>query len=83
MGERLLLREEGSGTREILERYLEGRNLTVQDFRQTAQVSNLHAIKTLAQHGCGITFLYRKAVEKELAEGSLCQVALTDFQTFP
>ena len=29
LGERLLLREEGSGTREILERYLEGRNLTV------------------------------------------------------
>ena len=52
LGERLLLREEGSGTREILERYLEGRNLTVQDFGQTAQVSNLHAIKTLAQHGC-------------------------------
>lgn len=79
LGERLLLREEGSGTREILERYLEGRNLTVQDFRQTAQVSNLHAIKTLAQHGCGITFLYEAAVREELAEGKLRVLPLEDF----
>lgn len=79
LGERLLLREEGSGTREILERYLEGRNLTVQDFRQTAQVSNLHAIKTLAQHGCGITFLYEAAVREELADGKLRVLPLEDF----
>ena len=30
--------------------------------------------------GCGITFLYRKAVERELAEGRLVQVPLEDFQ---
>ena len=68
-----------AGRREILERYLEGRNLTVQDFRQTAQVSNLHAIKTLAQHGCGITFLYEAAVREELAEGKLRVLPLEDF----
>ncbi len=79
LGERLLLREEGSGTREILERYLEGRNLTVQDFRQTAQVSNLHAIKTLVQYGCGVTFLYEAAVREELAGEKLHVLPLEDF----
>lgn len=28
--------------------------------------------------GCGITFLYRRAVEEELAAGALYPVALTD-----
>lgn len=79
LSERLLLREKGSGTREILERYLEGRNLTVQDFRQTAQVSNLHAIKTLAQHGCGVTFLYEAAVREELESGKLRTLPIEDF----
>ena len=44
------------------------------------EISDLFVIKELVKADCGITFLYRKAVEKELAEGSLCQVALTDFQ---
>lgn len=77
--ERILLREAGSGTREILERYLEGRNLTVRDFRRTAQISNLHAIKTLTRKGCGVTFLYEAAVREELRNGSLRAVALEDF----
>lgn len=79
LGERLLLREPGSGTREILERYLEGRNLTVQDFRRTVQAGSLHAIKTLAQGGCGVTFLYEAAVRRELQTGELVALALEDF----
>lgn len=79
LGERLLLREPGSGTREILERYLEGRNLTVQDFYQTAQISNLHAIKTLVQKGCGVTFLYEAAVREELQDGRLRAIEMEDF----
>lgn len=55
----------------------------MQDFRQTAQVSNLHAIKTLAQHGCGITFLYEAAVREELAEGKLRVLPLEDFPLLP
>ncbi|UQT48955.1 LysR substrate-binding domain-containing protein [Flavonifractor plautii] len=78
-GENLILRNQGSGSRDVLERVLEERH-HVGDFRHIVEISDLFVIKELVKADCGITFLYRKAVEKELAEGSLCQVALTDFQ---
>ena len=84
-GENLILRNQGSGSRDVLERVLEGRRMPAMDGRYLkAAEDNLYAelsiVKELVKADCGITFLYRKAVEKELAEGSLCQVALTDFQ---
>lgn len=78
--ERLLLREPGSGTREILERYLESQNMSIQDFKRTAEISNLHTIKELVKSGCGITFLYETAVREELQRGELQKIKLPDFQ---
>ena len=80
LGENLILRTRGSGSREVLERVLEERNRRVEDFRHLVEISDLFVIKELVKAGCGITFLYRKAVERELAEGTLREVALTDFQ---
>lgn len=69
--EPLLIREEGSGTREILERYLAGTNLSLDDFEHTLEVDSIHVIKQLALAGCGITFLYQIAVKEELLDGRL------------
>ena len=77
--ERLLLREEGSGTREVLERCLEAHNLSVQDFDKQMEVGSMQTIKELTKAGCGITFLYEAAVRRELEEGSLRQSPLQDF----
>ena len=77
--ERLLLREQGSGTREVLERYLDAKNLTVQDFARVTEAGSLQTIKELTKAGCGITFLYEAAVRRELKEGSLRQIPLQDF----
>ncbi|HIZ83021.1 MAG TPA: LysR family transcriptional regulator [Firmicutes bacterium] len=77
--ERLLVREEGSGTRHILETYLEGRNLRIADFSRRAEIGSIAAIKSLAAAGCGVTFLYEAAVRRELAEGSLQKIPLDDF----
>lgn len=77
--ERLLLRESGSGTREVLERFLDAQNLSVHDFDCIMEVGSLQTIRELAKAGCGITFLYETAVRKELAEGSLIQIPLVDF----
>ena len=77
--ERLLLREEGSGTREVLERCLEAHNLSVQDFDKRMEVGSMQTIKELTKAGCGITFLYEAAVRRELKEGSLRQIPLQDF----
>ena len=74
--ERLLTREPGSGTREILERYLEERNLTIRDFRSVAELGNLNAIKALAEAGQGVAFLYEPTVRRELHEGALREIPL-------
>ena len=79
LSERIILREEGSGTREILEKNLESRNLGVKDFRHSVEIGGMNAIKALVDAGCGITFMYQAAVKKELAAGALREIKLRDF----
>jgi DNA-binding transcriptional LysR family regulator len=77
--ERLLVREEGSGTRSILKTYLHSHNLTFDDFPHWAEVNSIYVLKQLACAGCGITFLYETAVHEELAAGTLQEIPLQDF----
>lgn len=79
--EPLLTREEGSGTREILERYLAGSNLSVTDFPHILEVNSMPVICRLALEGCGIAFLYQVCVRRELAEGSLRLLTLPGLDT--
>ena len=80
--ERLLLREQGSGTREVLERYLSAKNLSLADFRKVMEAGSLQTIKELTKAGCGITFLYGTAVQDELKDGTLIQIPLRNFQVY-
>lgn len=79
-GERIIVREPGSGTREILERNLAVKGLQVSDFRSSVEVANMHTIIGLLCGDCGISFLYRIAVEEELREGLLREIPLEDFR---
>lgn len=61
-GEDLLLREKGSGTREILENFLNERNHTVTDFARVTCIGNMGLLgQLLAGGGQGITFAYTAA----------------------
>lgn len=73
----LITREVGSGTREIIERYLGDRNLDVNDFSSLIEISNLHTIKCLVKNNHGISFMYRMAVEKEINEGLLKEIKIS------
>lgn len=79
LSERLIVREAGSGTREILERILGEKNLSLPDFRHLVEISNLNAIKSLVRSNCGITFLYEAAARKELKEGALKEIPIKGF----
>ena len=79
LGERLLLREKGSGTREILERNLALHGLKTTDFIHNMEVENMHTIIGLLTHDCGISFLYRRAVHAELEAGRLREIPLKNF----
>lgn len=80
--ENLILRSPGSGSREVLERVLGEKGCRFSDFHHVAVISDLFVIKELVKEDCGITFLYQKAVEKELMEGSIIKVQLADFEIF-
>ena len=78
--ERLLVREEGSGTREVLERCLDAQNFSIRDFDKVMEVGSLQTIRELTKAGCGITFLYETAVRDELREGTLKRIPLKSFE---
>ncbi|MGW8115421.1 LysR substrate-binding domain-containing protein [Caproicibacterium sp. NSD3] len=77
--ERLLLREQGSGSRRLLEKCLQRRNLQISDFHSQMEINNLDALKHLTERGCGITFLFERAVEEELQRGTLKKIPIKDF----
>ena len=75
----LILREPGSGTREILEASLAARDLRVDDFARTYELESIPVIKTCVRAGIGVSFLYRIAVQDELSKGTLVDVTPSDY----
>lgn len=78
-GERLLVREPGSGTRNILERNLKTAGMEISDFTHYTEVENMYTIIGLLRRDCGISFLYRIAVQDELETGRLKEIHMDDF----
>lgn len=79
LSENLIIREKGSGTRDIFEQTLYNQNLNVEDFKRIIEIGNMNAIKEMCHHNMGITFMYREAVKKELAAGYLKELTINDF----
>lgn len=77
-GERLIIREPGSGTRSIFEEALRRQNHTLRSFSGVVTISDFSAIKSLVADGLGISFLYAPVVERELAQGTLARFDLAD-----
>lgn len=63
--ERLILREEGSGTRKILERELAQQGYGTSAFADLAVISSFKLITELVADGFGITFLYAAVVRDD------------------
>ncbi len=78
-GSRLILREKGSGTREILENILEEKNYSLHAFEKIIEIGNMAAIKQLVSDDLGITFLFEAAARKELEEGKLSVMNIPGF----
>lgn len=78
--ETLIVREKGSGTRDIFEKNLERQNLTLNDFNKVVEIGNINAIKHLVENNNGITSLYEIAVKDELERGTLKKIEINDLQ---
>jgi len=75
----LILREQGSGTRDILEQALYNQNLSIKDFKRKIEIGNMNVIKELCHQNIGITFMYEEAVKKEISQGYLKKIPIRNF----
>ncbi len=76
---RLILREKGSGTREILENILHEHNYSLHAFDRLIEIGNMAAIKQLVSRNLGVTFLFEVAAKKEIEEGLLSVIRIPAF----
>lgn len=76
LGEKLILREEGSGSRDVLTHALAKHNLSTDAFADTCVVESLDIIKIFVAGDLGISFVYESAVAREVQEGTLRIVPL-------
>lgn len=68
-----ILRERGSGTREVLDHLLLSR---LPNFKLVMELGNSEAIKHAVRHGIGISCLSRRVIEEQLASGTLVELAI-------
>ncbi|NLC73274.1 MAG: LysR family transcriptional regulator [Ruminococcaceae bacterium] len=76
--ERLIIRERGSGTREIFEQFLREQSQSINIFEKISEIGNMNVIKSLVSENHGITFLYKAAAQKELSSGKLQELKISD-----
>lgn len=70
----IIVREQGSGTREMLEITLKEANLTISDFSKITEIGSLNTICELVRKNLGITFVYQSVVQKEISAGNLKKI---------
>ena len=75
----LLIREKGSGTRNILESYLELNNYNINSFKDLYSVNNFNLIKESLINSDSISFMYENVCHKEINENKLMKVDIEGF----
>lgn len=75
----LIIREEGSGTRDIFTNWLSTQNLALSDFDRQIEVASPMAIINILKAGVGISFMYESLVKRELATHELHRLNVQGF----
>lgn len=75
----LLIREEGSGTRKILEDWLFLENESVHSFKHIVEVANFVAIKNMLLNDNCISFMYEGVARQEIKSGKLRKMEIESF----
>lgn len=79
VNERIILREKGSGTRDIFEKILYENNLSLSNFNKKYEIESINLIKELVKSNEGISFIYKKAVEEEIEKKEISIINLENF----
>jgi DNA-binding transcriptional LysR family regulator len=76
--EPFLLREAGSGTRQMIEKFLNRYGITVNDMKISAILGSTEAIKDAVENGLGVSIISRWAARKESKYGTLRLLSLKE-----
>jgi len=71
LGTNLLMREQGSGSRRVVELALEKADFKLKAFKKVMELDSTEAIKSAVEAGLGVGFVSRWAIAKELELGTL------------
>lgn len=69
--ESLIMREKGSGSRQLWENMLADLGMDLGDFKIAAEMGSIDAIKSAVESGLGVSIASRISVQKEIRRGSL------------
>ncbi len=75
-GEPYICREEGSGTREVINEYLMNAGIAACDLNVVMELGSPESIKGAVEAGMGVTILSRATLHKEMQLGTLSAVVL-------
>lgn len=78
LSEKLILREEGSGTRKYFENNLLDKGYNVNDFNIYMEVGSIDAIKALVEANLGYTIISKAAIKRELKLGIIKTLPIKD-----
>lgn len=73
--ERLIMRERGSGTREIMENYLYDKKI---DFKPFMELGNTEAIKKSVEANLGVSCLSKRSVIEKIENGDISGIRIKD-----
>ena len=76
--EPFILREQGSGTRQQIEKFLNQQGLNIRDLHVALVMGSTESIKASVESGTGIAILSKWAVRKEVEDGRLKTVNLRE-----
>ncbi|MGE5893156.1 MAG: selenium metabolism-associated LysR family transcriptional regulator [bacterium] len=76
--EPFIIREEGSGTRQVIEKYLNDHGITVQSMKIALILGSTEAIKQAVESGIGVAIVSRWTARKELKYGTLRLLSLKE-----
>jgi DNA-binding transcriptional LysR family regulator len=69
--EPFILREEGSGTRQMIEKFLESHGISIENMKIALILGSTESIKEAVEQGIGISIVSKWAARKEIKYGSL------------
>lgn len=76
----MILREEGSGTRKEIEKLLNNKGISIDDFNVAGILGSNDAVKQAAKAGLGISIVSKLSVDDELKYNILKEIKLTDIE---